>query len=48
MTNFIELTANPDHPESALNAIPKAVLQHARGLAVFQVSNIPRYPLALT
>ncbi|CAE6424900.1 unnamed protein product [Rhizoctonia solani] len=29
--------ANPDHPESALNAIPKAVLQHARGLAVFQV-----------
>ncbi|KAJ1309755.1 hypothetical protein OPQ81_006520 [Rhizoctonia solani] len=29
--------ANPDHPESALNAIPKAVLQRARGLAVFQV-----------
>ncbi|CAE6512663.1 unnamed protein product [Rhizoctonia solani] len=29
--------ANPDHPESALNAIPKAVLQHARGLAIFQV-----------
>ncbi|KAF8682468.1 hypothetical protein RHS04_02283 [Rhizoctonia solani] len=29
--------ANPDHPESALNAIPKAVLQSARGLAVFQV-----------
>lgn len=29
--------ANPDHPESALNAIPKAVLQRARGLAIFQV-----------
>jgi len=29
--------ADPDHPESALNAIPKAVLQKARGLAVFQV-----------
>ncbi|KAI0314080.1 DUF500-domain-containing protein [Amylostereum chailletii] len=29
--------ADPDHPESALNAIPKAVLQRARGLAVFQV-----------
>lgn len=29
--------ANPEHPESALNAIPKAVLQRARGLAIFQV-----------
>ncbi|THV03025.1 DUF500-domain-containing protein [Dendrothele bispora CBS 962.96] len=29
--------ADPDRPESALNAIPKAVLQNARGLAVFQV-----------
>ncbi|KAK1228075.1 hypothetical protein PQX77_008900 [Marasmius sp. AFHP31] len=29
--------ADPDHPESALNAIPKAVLQKARGLAIFQV-----------
>jgi len=29
--------ANPDRPESALNSIPKAVLQRARGLAVFQV-----------
>jgi len=29
--------ADPSHPESALNAIPKAVLQRARGLAVFQV-----------
>ncbi|TFK24918.1 SH3 domain-containing protein [Coprinopsis marcescibilis] len=29
--------ADPDRPESALNAIPKAVLQRARGLAVFQV-----------
>jgi len=29
--------ADPSHPESALNSIPKAVLQHARGLAVFQV-----------
>jgi len=26
-----------DHPESALNSIPKAVLQRARGLAIFQV-----------
>lgn len=29
--------ADPSHPESALNAIPKVVLQRARGLAVFQV-----------
>jgi len=29
--------ANPDQPESALNSIPKAVLQRARGLAIFQV-----------
>jgi len=29
--------ANPDHPNSALNSIPKAVLQRARGLAIFQV-----------
>jgi len=29
--------ANPDNPESALNSIPKAVIQGARGLAVFQV-----------
>lgn len=29
--------ADPDRPESALNAIPKAVLQNARGLAIFQV-----------
>ncbi|KAH0585951.1 SH3 domain-containing protein [Termitomyces sp. J132] len=29
--------ADPERPESALNAIPKAVLQRARGLAVFQV-----------
>jgi len=29
--------ADPSHPESALNSVPKAVLQHARGLAVFQV-----------
>jgi len=29
--------ADPGKPESALNAIPKAVLQRARGLAVFQV-----------
>ncbi|THH20580.1 hypothetical protein EW146_g792 [Bondarzewia mesenterica] len=29
--------ADPDRPESALNSIPKAVLQRARGLAVFQV-----------
>ncbi|KAJ8593019.1 DUF500-domain-containing protein [Rhizopogon salebrosus TDB-379] len=29
--------ANPNRPESALNSIPTAVLQRARGLAVFQV-----------
>jgi len=29
--------ADPSNPESALNAIPKAVLQRARGLAVFQI-----------
>jgi lipid-binding SYLF domain-containing protein len=29
--------ADPSNPESALNSIPKAVLQKARGLAVFQV-----------
>jgi len=29
--------ADPDHPESALNAIPKVVLQRARGLAIFTV-----------
>ncbi|KIJ53514.1 hypothetical protein M422DRAFT_25383 [Sphaerobolus stellatus SS14] len=29
--------ADPHRPESALNSIPKAVLQRARGLAVFQV-----------
>jgi len=29
--------ANPDLPESALNSIPKPVLQRARGLAIFQV-----------
>ena len=27
--------ANPDHPESALNSIPKAVLQRARGKHLF-------------
>ncbi|TFK52495.1 DUF500-domain-containing protein [Heliocybe sulcata] len=34
LTSFL---ADPDHPESALNSIPKAVLQRARGLAIFQV-----------
>ncbi|KAL9931713.1 hypothetical protein V8E36_009499 [Tilletia maclaganii] len=29
--------ADPDHPESALNSIPKAVLQQAKGLAIFSV-----------
>lgn len=29
--------ADPDQPDSALNAIPKAVLQQAKGLAVFSV-----------
>ncbi|KAG6889704.1 hypothetical protein C0992_004424, partial [Termitomyces sp. T32_za158] len=30
-------SADPERPESALNSIPKAVLQRARGLAIFQV-----------
>lgn len=30
-------TADPEHPDSALNSIPKAVLQQAKGLAVFSV-----------
>lgn len=29
--------ADPGHPDSALNSIPKAVLQQAKGLAVFSV-----------
>ncbi|TIB82891.1 DUF500-domain-containing protein [Wallemia mellicola] len=29
--------ANPDDPSSALNSIPKAVLQRAKGLAVFRI-----------
>lgn len=29
--------ADPEHPGSALNSIPKAVLQRARGLAIFQI-----------
>ncbi|KIY46699.1 DUF500-domain-containing protein [Fistulina hepatica ATCC 64428] len=29
--------ADPERPQSALNSIPKAVLQNARGLAIFQV-----------
>lgn len=29
--------ADPDNPNSALNSIPKAVLQRAQGLAVFSV-----------
>jgi len=29
--------ADPERPQSALNSIPKAILQRARGLAVFQV-----------
>jgi len=36
--NILEaFLADPERPESALNAIPKAVLQRARGLAIFQV-----------
>jgi lipid-binding SYLF domain-containing protein len=30
-------TADPSHPESALNSIPKAVIQRAKGLAVFTI-----------
>ncbi|KAI5885430.1 uncharacterized protein SCHCODRAFT_02644724 [Schizophyllum commune H4-8] len=30
--------ADPERPESALNSIPKTVLQNARGLAIFQVN----------
>jgi len=29
--------ADPERPDSALNSIPKPILQHARGLAVFSV-----------
>ena len=29
--------ADPEHPESALNSIPKAVLLRAKGLAIFTV-----------
>lgn len=29
--------ADPQHPDTALNAIPKAVLENAKGLAVFSV-----------
>ncbi|KAH9948892.1 hypothetical protein B0H21DRAFT_787572 [Amylocystis lapponica] len=32
-----EPAADPEHPESALNSIPKVVLQRARGLAIFSV-----------
>ncbi|KZP18628.1 DUF500-domain-containing protein [Athelia psychrophila] len=32
-----QFLADPSNPKSALNSIPKAVLQRARGLAVFQV-----------
>ena len=33
----IVTTADPNHPESALNSIPKAVLQHARGIHLHSV-----------
>jgi len=29
--------ADPNHPQSALNSIPKAVLRKAKGLAIFTV-----------
>ncbi|KAA1134821.1 hypothetical protein PGTUg99_014891 [Puccinia graminis f. sp. tritici] len=32
--------ADPLHPESALNAIPKAVLQNAHGLAIFTILKV--------
>ncbi|CAH7669287.1 hypothetical protein BY996DRAFT_4596072 [Phakopsora pachyrhizi] len=32
--------ADPEHPESALNAIPKAVLHNARGLAIFTIIKV--------
>ncbi|KAL9711172.1 hypothetical protein Ac2012v2_005712 [Leucoagaricus gongylophorus] len=36
--NILEsFLADPDRPDSALNSIPKAVLQRARGLAIFSV-----------
>ncbi|KAH8114407.1 DUF500-domain-containing protein [Phellopilus nigrolimitatus] len=37
LQSFLGEQSDPEQPESALNAIPKAVLQRARGLAVFQV-----------
>lgn len=33
--------ADPEHPESALNAIPKAVLQRARGKFICSLPQIP-------
>ena len=30
-------TADPNHPQSALNSIPKAVLQHARGMSTSSI-----------
>lgn len=33
--------ADPEHPESALNAIPKAVLQRARGKLICSPPQIP-------
>lgn len=36
--NILEsFLSDPDHPESALNSIPKEVLVRSRGLAIFQV-----------
>ncbi|KAG0142665.1 hypothetical protein CROQUDRAFT_49949 [Cronartium quercuum f. sp. fusiforme G11] len=32
--------ADPEHPESALNSIPKAVLQNAQGLAIFTILKV--------
>jgi len=32
--------ADPEHPESALNAIPKAVLHNAHGLAIFTIVKV--------
>lgn len=37
LTSFL---ADPLHPESALNAIPKAVLQNAHGLAIFTIFKV--------
>ena len=41
---FKAFLADPENPSSALNAIPKAVLLNAKGLAIFTVRSF--HPLS--